>query len=172
MCQKIPRLGGLAFYPAILIAYWVMRGLLSLFDFHLVGLPVEEMLFFFAGITIVYYIGIADDVIGLSYKSKFIYQFLAAILLVLPLNYISDWQGIFGVYHIPACIGIPFTVVLIVALINSFNLIEHDILGSTEWIMHSHRQYLFGPTGNLCLRCFGGFFLLQRLRAPNEDIYG
>ena len=47
MCQKIPRLGGLAFYPAILIAYWVMRGLLSLFDSHLVGLPVEEMLFFF-----------------------------------------------------------------------------------------------------------------------------
>lgn len=122
--SKIPRLGGLAFYPAILIAYWVMRGLLSLFDFHLVGLPVEEMLFFFAGITIVYYIGIADDVIGLSYKSKFIYQFLAVILLVLPLNYISDWQGIFGVYHIPAWIGIPFTVVLIVALINSFNLID------------------------------------------------
>ena len=79
MCQKIPRLGGLAFYPAILIAYWVMRGLLSLFDSHLVGLPVEEMLFFFAGITIVYYIGIADDVIGLSYKSKFIYQFINLI---------------------------------------------------------------------------------------------
>ena len=122
--SKIPRLGGLAFYPAILIAYWVMRGLLSLFNFHFVGLSIEEMLFFFAGITIVYYIGIADDVIGISYKSKFIYQFLAAILLVLPLNYISDWQGIFGVYHIPAWIGVPFTVVLIVALINSFNLID------------------------------------------------
>lgn len=122
--SKIPRLGGLAFYPAILIAYWVMRGLLSLFDFHLVGLPVEEMLFFFAGATIVYYIGIADDVIGISYKSKFIYQFIAAVLLVLPFNYISDWQGIFGIYNIPVWIGVPFTIVLIVALINAFNLID------------------------------------------------
>lgn len=47
--SKIPRLGGFAFYPAILVSYWVMRGLFSMFDFNLSGLTIEEMFFFFAG---------------------------------------------------------------------------------------------------------------------------
>ena len=96
--SKIPRLGGFAFYPAILVSYWVMRGLFSMFDFNLPVLTVEEMLFFFAGITIIYYIGMADDIVGLPYRTKFLYQFLSAALLVLPLNYLADWQGIFGVH--------------------------------------------------------------------------
>lgn len=122
--SKIPRLGGFAFYPAILVSYWVMRGLFSMFDFNLSGLTIEEMLFFFAGTTIIYYIGMADDIVGLPYRTKFLYQFLSAALLVLPLNYLANWQGIFGVHATPFWIGIPFTVLLIVALINSYNLID------------------------------------------------
>lgn len=78
-----------------------MRGLFSMFDFNLPVLTVEEMLFFFAGITIIYYIGMADDIVGLPYRTKFLYQFLSAALLVLPLNYLADWQGVLGVHATP-----------------------------------------------------------------------
>ena len=161
--SKIPRLGGFAFYPAILVSYWVMRGLFSMFDFNLPVLTVEEMLFFFAGITIIYYIGMADDIVGLPYRTKFLYQFLSAALLVLPLNYLADWQGVLGVHATPFWIGIPFTVLLIVALINSYNLID-GVDGL--W------KYLFGFVGGMQSRSADCLFCIQCFRAPDENLYG
>ena len=49
---------------------------------------------------------------------------VGALLLVLPYCYIDNLQGLFGLYAIPAWAGVPFTLLLLVALVNAANLID------------------------------------------------
>jgi UDP-N-acetylmuramyl pentapeptide phosphotransferase/UDP-N-acetylglucosamine-1-phosphate transferase len=65
-----------------------------------------------------------DDVIGVSYRSKFVLQILAAALICCSGLYISNLYGVLGIHHLPALIGVPLTIVIIVFIINSINLID------------------------------------------------
>lgn len=122
--SQIPRLGGVAFFPAIMMAYWFVRGLFWQFNTFDAVVPFEDFLFFTTGLMLICIVGITDDISGLSYKCKFVFQVVGALLLVLPYCYIDNLQGLFGLYAIPAWAGVPFTLLLLVALVNAANLID------------------------------------------------
>ena len=69
-------------------------------------------------------IGVKDDLIGARYSHKFIIQILSAFLLIASGTYINNLYGLFGIYELSPYIGIPFTALLIVYIINSINLID------------------------------------------------
>ena len=77
-----------------------------------------------AGCVVLYLAGIMDDVIGVSYRSKFMLQILSAALICCSGLYISDLHGVLGIHHLPAILGVPLTIVIIVFIINSINLID------------------------------------------------
>lgn len=122
-----PRLGGISFFPAIVIAYCCTRGAyLSSMGGGAVIDPffLQHMLFFFAGMMVIFITGFYDDIVGLSYRYKIILQLIATLMLVLPMNTIDNMYGLLGIHNIPLYIGIPFTTIIIVAVINSYNLID------------------------------------------------
>ena len=123
----IPRLGGLSFFPVILIT---MGGFLLVY--HLMGYRSDSMqtntsyefLALAVGSMMLFLVGLADDLIGVGYKRKFVVQIMAALLLVVSGVWIKSLDGLFGVYDVPAWFGMPFTVLIVVYVTNAINLID------------------------------------------------
>ena len=123
----IPRLGGLSFFPVILIT---MGGFLLVY--HLMGYRSDSMqtntlyefLALAVGSMMLFLVGLADDLIGVGYKQKFVVQIMAALLLVVSGVWIKSLDGLFGVYDVPAWFGMPFTVLIVVYVTNAINLID------------------------------------------------
>ena len=123
----IPRLGGISFLPAILFTLLTVIAVMTRFlpsEFQVTYKPITELMMTAAGCVLLYLTGIMDDVIGVTYRSKFVIQIIAASLICSTGLFITDLNGIFGIHHIPALIGIPLTLLIIVLVINSINLID------------------------------------------------
>jgi UDP-N-acetylmuramyl pentapeptide phosphotransferase/UDP-N-acetylglucosamine-1-phosphate transferase len=124
---RIPRLGGIAFLPAILFTLFVVEALIvkiSPTEVEVHYAPVVEMMLMGAGCLLLYLTGIMDDVIGLSYKNKFIVQILASLMVCASGLYITDFHGILGIHSLHPVLGVPLTILIIVFVINSINLID------------------------------------------------
>ena len=74
--------------------------------------------------VLLYLIGIADDVVGVSWRIKFVFQIMAAGLVTLSGTWVNNLYGICGIWEISAWVGVPLTIFLIVFVINAVNLID------------------------------------------------
>lgn len=123
----IPRLGGLSFFPVMLIT---MGSLVLIY--HLMGLSSGslhgevpyEFLALLVGSMMLFLVGLADDLIGVGYKKKFLVQIVAASLLVASGVWIKSLDGLFGIYQLSPWVGMPFTVLIVVYVTNAINLID------------------------------------------------
>lgn len=124
----VPRLGGISFLPAIIITFALIMGFRILHGIPVENLPLSrtlyEFLFYIVGAMLLYLTGVQDDLIGVGYRRKFLIQILAALLLVGCGDWIRSLGGLFGIYDLPAWLGIPLTVFLVVYITNAINLID------------------------------------------------
>lgn len=136
----IPRLGGISFFPSMVLAFAACLIVISTNG----GIDHPFSIWsasFLVGLGIIYITGIVDDLIGLNATTKFIAQIVAASLLPLGGLYLNNLYGLFGIYEIPAYVGIPLTVFIIVFIDNAINLIDG----------------IDGLAGCLSLQALGGF---------------
>lgn len=124
----IPRLGGLAFEPVILLSIALVFGTNKLLgntefaeEFANCSLLIIGM---FCCVQMLYLIGIADDLIGIKYRAKFFMQLVCALLLIAAGCWFHSLGGVFGIDELTPWIGMPFTAVVIVFIINAINLID------------------------------------------------
>lgn len=126
--RAIPRLGGVSFFPTILLSCCFVLALRTLTGYNIPALQatyvLPECLFLVCGMTLLYLTGIADDLVGVRYRQKFIIQILSASFFPIAGLWINDLYGLFGIYTISAWIGIPFTILTIVFITNAINLID------------------------------------------------
>ena len=124
----VPRLGGLSFFPVILMSMFLVIGFrLYFWDVDTSSLSFNmlyEYLFLFVGMTLLYLVGVCDDLVGVGYRYKFAVQIAAAFLLVLSGNWFDSFGGLFGIYSVPVWVGVPFTVFIVVYITNAINLID------------------------------------------------
>ena len=126
--MPVPRLGGLSFFPVILMSMFLVIGFrLYFWDMDTSSLSFNmlyEYLFLFVGMTLLYLVGVCDDLVGVGYRYKFAVQIAAAFLLVLSGNWFDSFGGLFGIYSVPVGVGVPFTVFIVVYITNAINLID------------------------------------------------
>ena len=126
--MPVPRLGGLSFFPVILMSMFLVIGFrLYFWDMDTSSLSFNmlyEYLFLFVGMTLLYLVGVCDDLVGVGYRYKFAVQIAAALLLVLSGNWFDSFGDLFGIYSVPAWMGMPFTVFIVVYITNAINLID------------------------------------------------
>ena len=124
----VPRLGGLSFFPVILMSMFLVIGFrLYFWDMDTSSLSFNmlyEYLFLFVGMTLLYLVGVCDDLVGVGYRYKFAVQIDAALLLVLSGNWFDSFGGLFGIYSVPVWVVVPFTVFIVVYITNAINLID------------------------------------------------
>lgn len=122
----IPRLGGIAFFPCISVT--VSLGIV----FHNMYMGSNALntdittclLTLFSTLFPLYLMGMMDDLIGVRYRAKFLVQIACSLLLVATGNYFDTLYGLFGIHEIPAWIGMPFSALIIVFILNAINLID------------------------------------------------
>ena len=152
--HPVPRLGGVTFYPTIMFVLCVMtaiRVISGQLPSLLFGMElVSELLGLVAGLTLLYIVGIGDDLVGVRYRKKFIIQILSASFFPAVGLYINNFYGLFGIYALSPWIGIPLTILLVVFITNAINLIDGiDGLASSICIV--------------ALGVFGLIFLFDRM---------
>ncbi len=123
-----PRLGGVAVYAGFLSALTIFAPLQN---------GLQELL---AGCTVLFFIGLKDDLVGVSAFKKFVSQLLATGIVMFMANVrITSFHGIFGIYELPIGLSYAFTFVVIVGVTNAINLIDglDGLAGSLTVIMTS-----------------------------------
>ncbi|GHU62552.1 undecaprenyl-phosphate alpha-N-acetylglucosaminyl 1-phosphate transferase [Bacteroidia bacterium] len=118
------RLGGIAFVPVIIAAFNLGIGLCFHFALHIDMQPFEQFTCLFVGLSVLYFLGFCDDLIGVRYSWKFCIQIIAACLFPISGLWINSLGGLFGIYAIPMWIGIPLTLFVVVYITNAINLID------------------------------------------------
>lgn len=124
----VPRLGGVSFYPIIMTCTFLFNGICVLFFKDSISYDDAEdfvqMQFFGAGMTYLFLIGVADDLVGVRYSVKFIVQAEAACLFPLSGLYLRSLDGLFGITALSPWVGIPLTILIVVYITNAINLID------------------------------------------------
>ena len=126
--RPVPRLGGVTFFPVILFSLCVFTAIRLLTGHGPEEAKVDrlvcEFLFLMGGLTLLYIIGIGDDLVGVRYRRKFLVQIFSAAMFPISGVYINCFYGLFGIYMVPAVVGIPLTMLLVVFITNAINLID------------------------------------------------
>lgn len=124
----VPRLGGIAFFPAILFSMALVVAVNLRFNNVLMIYEVAtnsvQIYFEICAIILLYLVGIADDLIGVRYLAKFVVQIIAAILLVSSGMYIGNFYGILWIHEMPIWLSWLFTAFIVVYVVNAINLID------------------------------------------------
>ncbi len=135
-----PTFGGVGIFAAVLISYFLWPGT-DPNEAYQTNLSV-------AGMTILFFVGIKDDLVGIDPSKKLMFQLLPALILIffggLRVDYL---YGILGFTHIEEVISVLLTCFIFIALTNAINLID-GIDG------------LAGGIATIASAAFGGWFLL------------
>ncbi len=124
----IPRLGGLAFMPSIFFAIACIMGVSMMlyssetseeFIKH-----TKELSFASCSLMLMYLIGMADDLIGIKYRAKFVVQIISGIFIVLGSLSINNLWGFIGIDNLWEPLGWLLTILVVVYITNAINLID------------------------------------------------
>jgi len=124
----IPRLGGVAFVPIQCLLFVI--ALVFVIKIANMDIQVESwallshFMLLLCGLGILFMVGIADDLIGVSYKWKFVAQIVAAAFFPASGLWINDVYGVGLMVSLPTWAGIPFTMFVVVLIINAINLVD------------------------------------------------
>ncbi|HKN69864.1 MAG TPA: MraY family glycosyltransferase, partial [Terriglobales bacterium] len=120
----LPRLGGVAIFLAFSVSLGVWLGLSLVFPRLRDGLARATLLRIYVPACLIFCLGIYDDLRGAGPYLKFIVQAIAAAMLFAGGMRVLDLPLIFGSYSLPWFVGLPLTVLWVMAVTNAFNLID------------------------------------------------
>lgn len=125
---EVPRLGGIAFFPSILLGLFLLYGFGQKYGgpemTALLIRNLQSLCFVSSGAILLYLTGMADDLVGVRYKAKFVMQTLSALFVILGGLYLGDLHGLFWLHRLPMVAAVLVTVLLMVYIINAINLID------------------------------------------------
>lgn len=125
----VPRLGGISFLPAIMCALAIVLGWSLHYDevnvcTVLSAENIVNTLMLACSLLLLYFVGIADDLVGVRYRAKFIVQIICALLIISGGEWITDFNDLLCLHSITPWVGIPLTVLFFVYILNALNLID------------------------------------------------
>ena len=124
----VPRLGGIAFLPSIFISLAAVIGCNLRFGGdtmpEALSSCIVPLCFLICASLMLYLVGIADDLVGVRYRAKFIVQILSAAFLITSGLYVKDLYGLFWLNMVDPWFGWLSTIFLVVYVVNSVNLID------------------------------------------------
>lgn len=160
---RTPTLGGVSFYYTLIFALFFIRGR-DAFD---------EAMYIIPGLTILFIVGLKDDLVVLSPGAKLMAQVLAvAFILVNPSFTIDSLNGFLNINEIPYYLYLVIAGFMMLTIINSYNLIDGidglaSVVGMVIMVIYTtifylSQEYFFALvaiTMNASLMAFLGFNL-------------
>lgn len=142
--RKIPTLGGVGIFISLAVVITTVGALLD----------TKILLLVLGSMTILFFLGLKDDLLILSPRKKFVGQLMAASLLIIFTDTrILGLSGIFGITILPYWLSVLFTLFVYVLLINAYNLIDgvDGLAGSLAVSGCAAFAFLFIKTGDITM---------------------
>lgn len=142
--RKVPNLGGVGIFMGVFFVLAIIGACLGLSD----------LMFLMAGLILLFFLGVKDDLVILTAGKKFGSQILVSLMIIILMDIrITSFDGVFGLQELSYIPSVSFTLFVFVLLINAYNLID-GIDG------------LAGSVGLLSSLVFGFFFLIIGMNQP------
>lgn len=120
----LPRLGGVAIFFAFSLSLAIWLCLSLVFPRLVAGLAPSTLLRIYVPACLIFCLGIYDDLRSAGPYLKFSVQAVAAAMLFIGGMRVLDLPLIFGSHSLPWFVGLPLTILWVVAVTNAFNLID------------------------------------------------
>ena len=146
---RVPNLGGVGIYLGVVMGITLIGAVLD----------TKSLFLILGGITILFFLGLKDDILILSPRKKFIGQMMAALLLIVFTDTrISGLHGLFGITIMPYIVSVVFTLFVYVLVINAFNLIDgiDGLAGSLALMCAAAFAWLFANFNDVSMVVLGG----------------
>ena len=119
----LPRLGGVAIFISFCVSM-AFAVLISRSHFAHPGISLKTLLTVLAPATLIFLLGVYDDIRGAGPYFKFAVQAVAATMLYAGGLRIINIPVLFGAHVLPWYVGLVCTVLWVLAITNAFNLID------------------------------------------------
>ncbi len=120
----LPRLGGVAIYFSFSLTI-VVAAVIANYNPSLSAIfSLKTLLTILAPASLVFLLGVYDDLYSTGPYVKFAVQALAASMLFMGGLRILNIPVLFGEHQLPWFLGLPFTILWVLAITNAFNLID------------------------------------------------
>ncbi len=142
--NKTPTLGGIGIFLSLVVVMTIVGAWLN----------TKVLLLVMGALTILFFLGLKDDLTVLSARKKFIGQLLAALLLIIFTDTrIVGFSKILDVDILPYWVSIGFTLFVYILIINAYNLIDgvDGLAGSIALLIGAIFSVLFYSSGALSL---------------------
>ena len=120
----LPRLGGVAIFISFLLSLAVAAVIASRFPSLYSAFSLKTLLTILLPATLVFLLGVYDDLYSVGPYVKFAVQSLAGAMLFAGGLRILNIPVLFGEHQLPWFVGLPFTILWVLAITNAFNLID------------------------------------------------
>ena len=142
--NRTPTLGGVGIFFSIVVVMTITGAMLN----------TKKLLLVMGGLTVLFFLGLKDDLTILSARKKFIGQLFAASMLIVFTNTrIIGFSQILNVDVLPYWVSIIFTLFVYILIINAYNLIDgvDGLAGSIALLISAVFSILFYKSGALSL---------------------
>ena len=113
--EYVPTLGGIALFIAFFIGFSV-SGFAS---------QMQGYSYFAAGILMLFFTGMKDDLVGLSPIKKLAVEVAVGLMLIFGSGiYIKNFYGVLGFSELPYIVAVTITLFTMIVVVNAYNLID------------------------------------------------
>jgi len=122
--SPLPRLGGVAIFLSFSLSMLAAAVLASYLPYLHSAFSPKTLVTILVPASLVFLLGLYDDLYSVGPYSKFAVQALAATMLFLGGLRILNIPVLFGEHELPWFVGLPLTILWVLAITNAFNLID------------------------------------------------
>lgn len=165
--NNTPTLGGIGIFLSLIVLMTIVGAFLN----------TKVLLLVMGGLTILFFLGLKDDLTVLSASKKLVGQLFAALLLIVFTDTrIIGFSSILEVDTLPYWVSIGFTLFVYILIINAYNLIDgvDGLAGTIAFCASGIFVYLFVNSEDLSLATIaialcGALIAFLRLNFSKED---
>lgn len=162
----VPNLGGIAFFIVLMLSFFFVDKQ-DQYNTIITVLP---------GLTILFILGLKDDLVALSPKVKLGGQLIASLFLISQSQFkIYNFHGFLGIHEVPEIVACLISIFLVLSIINAFNLIDGiDGLASIVALIIFGSFALFyfyvgnSFLGSICFVMWGSLIAFLRFNLSKE----
>lgn len=155
--RSVPTIGGIMLFAGTIIAYslWFpSKGEFQLGINYDTFSALEEFKYLVASMFILFFMGVKDDIIGVSPTKKLLIHLVVAFILVFMADIrITSLHGLLTIDHIPYTYSIILSVFTYIVIVNAMNLIDgvDGLAAGIGFIASTTFSVWFFRTGDLPL---------------------
>lgn len=111
----VPSMGGIGFFIAAAISIGIWNWQFS----------IPDIRYIFGGVLLMFFVGLRDDFVELNASKKLLGQLVSVLLVVVVADIrVRDFHGFLGIEELNLFSSYAFSIIVLLALTNGFNLID------------------------------------------------